>query len=892
MRRLLEAVAEFRRHFNSVENGAAELRSRAALRRAFGVTMATWILFSAPVRSEEVRPAEVEVEGVTLLKQSDVESAVAISPGEVLSRTGVVDTERALLDLYRARGFEETVIKTKLRKTSSGTVLTFQVIEGKPTRIASVSIETSDLKLKEKLNRQFTIAKGEIYDQDRLSVFRRQVLDALAVQEFVGAKVERTRATTVPVPAGEAPDSAARWVHLDIVFETGDRATFGFRNQKFFSREQIIKFINDQRAVGFGNDYISAIKNKIIEEYQNVGFPMTKIEVYPVENREKGSRHITFIIDEGPRVRFDQIIFDGNRVFSNEELEDELLRQASPVVQSGYFVQKDFEHAAELMVQYMKSKGYLSAKLVSVNSQIDAAKRLAKTTVYVYEGEQTLVQGIKIKGLTEFTEHEVLSTLETEVGTPLNLYAFSEGLEKLKVRYRNRGRLAFEIANEESDSVIQYSDENRYAEVFLEFKEGPKFKVSRIELETQIKTKPEVVFREIRLKPEAIIEEYRVIESESRLRRLGIFSNAAIRIVEDPERADHKILKVFITEADPGLAAIGTGLRNDLGFRLFGQLAYTNIWRRNHTLSLTTNFNRRIPAFWPRRLPFEYQAQVDYIWPWFLSDRTRVRPSFRLDKTQYLNFDVIGRTFSMNFDRPLLESPLLVAGFTYQFELIKQFNALASVDNQMLRIGSVIPSLRLDLRDDPLAPTRGYFAFTSYEVASTAFGSQSYPYPIGYTRWQFRNDYVVPFPKNIIGIFSFRTGIERSTVRPLTGDPNDPSGSIPLIKQFVLGGPTSLRGFKDQEINLQDRLIRGLASYVNYRGQIDFPFSGGLRMGPFVDAGNLTVDHYSFGHLRYGVGMGLRYYTPVGPVNFDLGFKVKPRGREDPYQFNFSIGIL
>lgn len=880
------AVSDFRKQ--SVASG-----KRLRFARFFGLAIWAFVgLSPVQANADDVRPTDVEVEGVTLLKQADVESAVAISPGETLSRTGVVDTERALLDLYRARGFEETVVKTKLRRTQSGTVLTFQVVEGKPTRIASISIETSEPALKQKLNQQFSIPRGEVYDQDRMSTFRRQVLDALALQEYIGARVEKTKVTTVSAPEGESPESAARWVHLDIAFETGDRATFGFRDQKFFSREQIIKFINDQRAVGFGNDYVAAIKSRIIEEYQNVGFPSVKIEAFPVENTAKKSRHITFVIDEGVRVRFDKIAFDGNRVFSDEELEDELLSRASSVVQAGYFVQKDFERAAELMVQYMKSKGYLSSKLVSVNAQVNAQKSSATLIIYLYEGEQTLVQGIQIKGLTEFSEREVLATLGTNEGTPLNLFAFSEGLERLKVKYRNRGRLAFEVANEETDTVIRYSDENRFAEISLEFNEGPKFKVSRVELETQIKTKHEVVFREIRLKPEDVVEEFRVNESESRLRRLGIFSNASIRIVDDPEHGDHKILKVFITEADPGLAAIGTGVRNDLGFRLFGQLAYTNIWRRNHTLSLTTNFNRRIPAFWPRRLPYEYQAQVDYIWPWFLSDRLRVRPSFRFDKTQYLNFDVIGRTFSMNFDRPILDSPLLVAGFTYQFELIKQFNAIATVDNQMLRIGSVIPSLRLDLRDDPLAPTRGYFAYTSYEFASPNFGSQSYPYPIGYTRWQFRNDYVIPFPKNIIGLFSFRTGVERSTVRPLTGDPNDPSGSIPLIKQFVLGGPTSLRGFKDQEINLQDRLIRGLASYVNYRGQVDFPFSGGLRLGPFVDAGNLTVDHYSFGHLRYGVGVGLRYYTPVGPVNFDLGFKVKPRGREDPYQFNFSIGIL
>ena len=58
-----------------------------------------------------------------------------------------------------------------------------------------------------------------------------------------------------------------------------------------------------------------------------------------------------------------------------------------------------------------------------------------------------------------------------------------------------------------------------------------------------------------------------------------------------------------------------------------------------------------------------------------------------------------------------------------------------------------------------------------------------------------------------------------------------------------------------------------------------------------IDA-KLEYRGFEFGGLRYGVGVGLHYRTPVGPVNFDFGFKVDPLPGEEPFRFDFSVGIL
>src|SRR6185295_17918410 len=168
---------------------------------------------------------------------------------------------------------------------------------------------------------------------------------------------------------------------------------------------------------------------------------------------------------------------------------------------------------------------------------------------------------------------------------------------------------------------------------------------------------------------------------------------------------------------------------------------------------------------------------------------------------------------------------------------------------------------------------------------------------VAYNRFLFRADYLMTPLRDVTWFFSFRTGIEYNLTPPAfnpDGTPTDTPGGgfIPLIKQFALGGANSLRGFTDQELNIQDFILQGFATYVNYRTQLDLPFSGALRFGPFLDAANLNHDVYSLGNLQFGAGFGFHYQTPVGPVNLDWGFKLNPKVNTDTNHIYFSIGVI
>ncbi|MCM2321653.1 MAG: BamA/TamA family outer membrane protein [Oligoflexia bacterium] len=866
----------------------------------------------------EVRIEEIEILGVSVLPVPTVEAAVEISPGEKLERRKIVRTAESLQALYRLRGYEKVSIRSELsRRRGKGgektqNVLVIRIAEGEPTRIGGVRI-VPDGALSEEARKYWNeispglaekvgLLTGDILDQEKLAVAKRNLQDVLAGKDFVGAHAED------PIIENGAPVvdgrnlSAGRWVAIELHVRLGDRVSFGFRGNTVLPQSRLMALVEEQRLLGFGKDFIGAIRGRIEEEYRSLGFSDARVEAYSFERPTRQERHVTYAIVEGPRFRLAGVDFDGNRAFSSKELRREFLARSSPLIQSGYYIEKDLQKAAELLIEWMKSRGFLSAKLVTISSArsprpspFDGSLPV-RATIYLYESDQTILHSVTVKGNEGLTVGEIKGLLGLREGGPLNLFAFSEGMEMLKARYRAKGYLEAKVTNEDTDQVVHYTSENRQADIVLEIAEGPRFRTGRVTIEGLVFTREAVLRRELQLREGEVLDEQKVTESETRLRRLGIFSVVTLRLTDSPDEPGVKNVRVLVQEAIPGVVSGGLGFRNDLGIRAFGEISYSNLRGKNHTVALDATGNRRIDDTYRFG---EYEVQLVYMWPWFLGlDAVNFRPALTATQKQFDAFDVRTQSASATWEKQLLAYPPLTGLFTYSLERVEQFHATRFLqDNAKQTIGAITPTLRLDLRDNPLAPTSGFFATSSFEYGAPWLGSSGEGYPLGYTRFQFRADQFVSLHRSVLIYLSFRTGIARSTERPTldprTGLENPASGGIPLIKQFALGGAGSLRGFVEQELNDQTLLIRGIASYVNYRMQLDLPFSGALRFGPFLDAANLQHDTYSLGNLRYGAGFGFHYLTPVGPVNLDLGFKLdrQPQDKVGSAIY-FSIGVL
>lgn len=129
---------------------------------------------------------------------------------------------------------------------------------------------------------------------------------------------------------------------------------------------------------------------------------------------------------------------------------------------------------------------------------------------------------------------------------------------------------------------------------------------------------------------------------------------------------------------------------------------------------------------------------------------------------------------------------------------------------------------------------------------------------------------------------------------------------------FFIGGVNTVRGFAVDSLIPQDLANEVLAGrlklenigvragnlFVNPRAELRVPLTDTFALGLFLDAGNVWSKAESIAQptdlfdLRYAAGAGLRATTPVGPIAFDGGLNLAPRPWESAGAVHFSIGLF
>lgn len=188
-----------------------------------------------------------------------------------------------------------------------------------------------------------------------------------------------------------------------------------------------------------------------------------------------------------------------------------------------------------------------------------------------------------------------------------------------------------------------------------------------------------------------------------------------------------------------------------------------------------------------------------------------------------------------------------------------------------------------DRRDDPRKPRKGHLAQASIAAASSALGSE-----VESWKATARLGYYHP-----VGEHTLRLGARGGLITP-TGGTTD----IPIDLRFFNGGPFSVRSFQERSLGLRDPASGypvGGNFYTVFNAEYEVPlgFVDGLSLVPFADAGNLIYDEseVSLDDMRYAVGLGLRYETPIGPLRAEYGHNPDRRPGEPQGTFHLGFGL-
>jgi outer membrane protein assembly complex protein YaeT len=592
---------------------------------------------------------------------------------------------------------------------------------------------------------------------------------------------------------------------------------------------------------------------------------------------ERKAKEVIFRIQEGPRTLVEALYFDGAKSFPEDQLKSFFAstrtgltgRSAGP-----YSPSRLREEAAALQAFY-RGGGFLDARVGPPTATLDEQSHRARVTIPVEEGPRFILRNLDLEG-TELLPPATLEALKKE---------YLERPYHPRFPFEIRGRLQSSFGKKGyADAVCEMTPnlDRESGAVTLEVVcvPGNEVVISEIILSGNERTRDSFILARLGLKEGEVYSQDKERGASRRLYRSGLFRSLSISLAEGEEA--RRALLVEVEEVSPREIFIEPGFGSYEGLRL--RLG----WRENNLFGLGSRLLTDLTGS-ERAL----RASVSYLAPWLSREDWTTESSLSFSERQLDGFtsSKIGAGVALRREW----SSRLTTTFGYQLRRsavldLKDVQRDETVSLQDVNLSSLTSNARYDDRDNVFVPTRGWFSEMNLEFAAKSLGSDR-----EFFRGQWTVSVYQPLSKSLSGALSLRGG----AIAPLgTQD------SIPLQERFLSGGENSVRAFQegrllpvgDDGVPLVDEEGNSLGgeAFWTLTAELRQRVWGNLQGALFLDAGALVPkakDFFNPYEVRSGVGLGLRYLLPIGPLRLDGAWNLDRKEGEDRFVVHFSVGM-
>lgn len=839
---------------------------------------------------------EINIENVNVISESSIINRSELKAGDKYSSQIVKKSIDQILEYYKSIGYFNVNIEPEVEFIKNNQVnLKLKINERTPATIQKISFNTDNKRLKSSLEQLTSNYLDQTFSIQNQTNIDNEIKNYLKTQRYLTANLSDP--TLV-----ENKDRTQVELYYEI--KKAEKYEVVLIGNKKINPLILYTHLNLDEFRSAQFEPSQKLTNTIKNYYLSKGFAQVKVNAEV--KKKKNSTWILIKINEGTKIKINKIDIQGRISRSSNYYEYFILQNSTPLIDRGYYNEKDIELGYNNLKTELQNQGYLKAKIITSRVEINP---LGMATIFLNldEGPLTQIRKIEFLNAKEFTYSKLLDVIEMSSNAPLSLKKLELGAQKLGDFYRSQGFLEMQIQNNNKD-LVSYNTNSTEAYIQFNIYEGPKVKIKKIVYEGNTFTRDKVITNEISFKNGQTLTPELLEENLSRLNSLGIFSSVEISTLEKDTTLSDRTLIISVTERDPGLLTFGVGANSERGLTIrgFSGVSYNNLMGTARGISLRVELANHI-----QELNYlTHKVTLGYLEPFLFDSRNRGRINLTRLRTLFkINGDGSARVQDSNRLDLLLErdlsTDLKLTWTLYSLDSRDFFDIKTADGNsnkstkQIVLIG---PTFDYDSRDNPFLPTNGSYARWSYDYSSESLGSSS---GIEFYRTQaVLSHYTQLSDPRWVWANSIRGGyLENLSSKANSG--------VPSSHIFYLGGSTSLRGFDASNANdrlPQDYLFRPelidsedlvehSSTFYLLKSELRFPLVNAWGGVLFYDAGAVEIKKvYQPQAFRQSAGIGLRYNTPVGPVNVEWAFKLNENGlpnvNETMQRFHFSIGTF
>lgn len=507
----------------------------------------------------------------------------------------------------------------------------------------------------------------------------------------------------------------------------------------------------------------------------------------------------------------------------------------------------------------LRSEGFYDG---AVAFAIDETASPATVTVTVTPGPRYTLAAYDIRWAGGAAPEGLELDTGLTVGMPAEAKPVADAQERLVAALQERGRPFARVV----DRVARIDRAAKTMQVVVTLDAGPLATFGKTGIDGLDRLDPAFVRGKLPWREGERYDRKKVEDLRTRLLALGLFSSVKVDHAANPNADGSLPVAVNLVEAPHRSIGAGAAYSTSEGFLLDVFWENRNLLGGAEKLRLTGTLGT-----------LTQRARAEFREPDFLRFDQDLVANSELIRTLSDAYDETTWANYLGFDRKLSDRWRATAGGSFELSQITDQTATDTVQ----LFGVPLTATR-DNRDDVLNPTKG--SVLGFElVPYTGHGAETLTFALGRVS---ASSYLALDRRRRIVVAG------RTRIASLVGEE---TAAIPANKRLYAGGGGSIRGYEYQKVGPlgEENDPLGGHSLFELGLEVRLRVTEDIGVVPFVEGGNVWNDSVPkpLASLRWAAGLGLRYYTAIGPARVDFAVPIDKRENiDDAFQVYFSLG--